>query len=106
MINQPAPARIAIGHAMVKGERVEVIVSLEWSRYFESLTSQTNLSASIGDTGSIGAAGASIGFLESGIGNDVEFVPGPRGEDGVIGPPGPAIFLLEDPVENDIFWRV
>lgn len=80
-------------------------ISVEWMRYLEQLTAQSNSFLASALVGAQGVAGASV-MLDDGGGADVEFVPGPKGERGERGEPGPAIFLLEDPVETEIFWKV
>ena len=97
--------RIAIGWATIDGKRVAITIDMEWDRFLDGLTAQSNAATAAALVGAQGAAGASVMTMDAGsFSGDVEFVPGPRGVKGDPGPAGPAIFLLEDPVENDIFW--
>jgi hypothetical protein len=97
-------SRIAIGHAMYGGQRVPVMVDLEWSRYFYNLTTALN-GGLAGFTGAQGQAGAAVA-LSSDEGGEVEFIPGPPGPKGDRGEPGPALWMLEDPQETEVFWKV
>lgn len=105
MISIPPPSRVALGTAIVDGKRVEIFLTAEWARYFQSINSMAVSSSQVGDNS---AVGASIMF-GSDAGNDsdnVLVVPGPAGASGLPGAPGPAIFMLQDPESNDIFWPV
>lgn len=134
MINVPPPTRIAFGTVMVNGKQMEVFLTTEWARYFESLNTQSNSTlASFNNF----ATGAFMGLLaEGGDGSDLilpppgppgppggtgatgpavilgdeggntEFIPGPPGRPGEPGQPGPAIFMLQEPETNDVFWPV
>lgn len=135
MINVPPPTRIAFGTVTVNGKQLEVFLSTEWARYFESLNTQSNstlqsfnnfstgafmgLLAEGGDasdsippppgprglTGDQGSTGPAV-ILGDESGGSTEFVPGPRGAPGEQGQPGPAIFMLQEPESNDVFWPV
>jgi hypothetical protein len=135
MISIPPPTRIAIGIATVAGQRIEIFLTAEWARYFESLNMQSNstlqnfnnfatgafmgLLAEGGDgaesippppgprgfPGDQGSTGPAITLGDEG-GGSTEFVPGPPGRDGEPGKPGPAIFMLQEPETNDVFWPV
>lgn len=71
-------SRIAIGHATYGGQRVPVMVDLEWSRYFFNLTTSLNAGLA-GFVGAQGSAGAAIAMLSDDGGGDIEFIPGPPG---------------------------
>ncbi|QYG07126.1 hypothetical protein [Janthinobacterium sp. PAMC25594] len=135
MISVPAPTRIAIGTAMVAGKQVEIYITPEWARYFESLNAQSSSTLqnfnnfamgafmgllaegsdgaeSIppppgprGFPGDQGSTGPAITLGDEG-GGSTEFVPGPPGRDGEPGKPGPAIFMLQEPETTDVFWPV
>jgi hypothetical protein len=135
MISVPPPTRIAIGTAMVNGQRIEIFLTTEWARYFEALNEQSSntlqnlnnfatgafmgLLAEGGDgsesmppppgqrglTGDTGATGPAVILSDEGSGA-TEFVPGPPGAPGAPGPAGPAIFMLQEPETNDVFWPV
>lgn len=95
-LNLPPPNRIAIGHVVVQGQRVEVFLDTEWARYFNSLNTQVVSTAGAtgfpGAPGSTGAAGSAVSFAgDSDV--SVEFIPGPRGEIGPKGDKGPMLFV-------------
>lgn len=102
-LSAPNPARIAIGAVVVNGQRIEVTLSAEWARFFESLTVTTNSNTAAALNGN-GAAG--LASLMADGGDSVEFVPGPQGAPGRQGDPGPALFILQDNDTNDIFWPI
>lgn len=95
MINVPPPTRIAIGTLTVNGKKLEMYLSTEWARYFESLNSQSNSTLQNLNnfaTGSFMALSA-----EGGDGGEsAPTTPGPRGLPGEVGLPGAAIFMLQD----------
>lgn len=129
MINVPPPTRVPIGAVTINGKQVEIFLSVEWARYFESLNGQSNttlqsfnnfatgafmgLLAEGGDgaesmlpppgprglTGDTGSAGPAVILGDEG--GNVEFVPGPTGRSGEQGPPGQAIFMLQDDAGAD-----
>lgn len=134
MINVPPPTRIAIGTVTVNGKQLEIFLTTEWARYFETLNSQSNSTLQSFNNF---ATGAFMGLLaEGGDGSDsippppgprglpgdtgatgpavilgdeasnTEFIPGPPGRQGEPGQPGPAIFMLQEPETNDVFWPV
>lgn len=134
MINVPPPTRIAIGTVTVNGKQLEVFLTTEWARYFESLNNQSNSTLSSfknfatgafmgllseggdgadssipppgprGLSGDTGAPGPAVILGDEG--GSTEFIPGPPGRPGDQGQPGPAIFMLQDPETNDVFWPV
>lgn len=134
MISIPPPTRVAIGTVSINGKQVEVFLTTEWARYFESLNIQSNstqqnfnnfatgafmgLLAEGGDgsdsippppgprglPGDPGATGPAVILGDEG--GNVEFIPGPPGSPGEPGQPGPAIFMLQEPENNDVFWPV
>jgi hypothetical protein len=104
----PPPSRVAIGTALVGGQRVDIYLNPEWARYFESLNTTVIVTSDAvglpGADGTTGAAGSGVAFSESG--GDTEFIPGPRGEQGPKGEPGPALFMFQEPESNDVFWPI
>lgn len=97
--------RISVGWATFNGQRVPITIDIEWDRYLQYLTDQSNSYQSSALVGAQGVAGVSV-MLDDGGGADVEFVPGPPGPKGDRGEPGPALWMLEDPQENVEFWKV
>lgn len=95
----PPPSRIAIGTATIGGQQVEIRLNPEWARYFESLTTLSNVTAAAvglpGAPGTTGAAGVGVSLSED-PGGSVEFIPGPPGPTGPQGAPGLPIGLLMD----------
>ena len=74
MISLPQPTRIALGTVNSGGSNIELFVSVEWARYFDTLNTQ----------------------VASNIGT-----PGPTGPTGLQGPQGPPVYLLQDePVQT------
>ena len=55
MISLPQPARIALGTVNSGGNNIELFVSVEWARYFDTLNTQG--ASGIGTPGTPGAAG-------------------------------------------------
>lgn len=134
MINTPPPTRVAIGSVVVAGKSVDIFLNVEWARYFESLSRQSNSTLSSfnnfatgafmgllaeggeafdsippppgppGPPGGTGATGPAVILGDEG--SNTEFIPGPPGPPGDQGQPGPAIFMLQEPESNDVFWPV
>ena len=74
MISLPQPTRIALGTVNSGGNNMELFVSVEWARYFDTLNTQ----------------------VASNVGT-----PGPTGPTGLQGPQGPPVYLLQDePVQT------
>lgn len=125
MLKVPPPTRVPLGALQVGSQKVELILSPEWARYFEALNSQVlanseNLArrdayaASIGETQDVsdplpgppgrpglqGDPGLPLFLLQDDVGES-PIVPGPAGHSGRQGEPGIALFLLhEDPSEQ------
>lgn len=100
MINVPPPTRIAIGTITVNGKQLEIYLSAEWARYFESLNSQSNSTLQSFNNF---AAGAFMGLLGEGDdgGGSTSAPPGPRGLQGDPGQSGLALFMLHDDSGSD-----
>lgn len=86
---------------MVGGQRVEVFLSPEWGRYFQSLNTVVDAGPATNDK----SAGFALALGES---ESVELIqiPGPQGQEGAQGPAGPALYLLQEPETNDVFWPI
>lgn len=92
-LSAPNQARIPIGAVVVNGQKLEVVINLEWARFFESLTVSTNSNTDAATNGKNGADGVAV--MIAGDGTDsVEFIPGPPGPNGKNGEPGPAVGML------------
>lgn len=95
--------------ATVAGQQVEVFLHPEWARYFDSLTTLSNVTAAAvglpGAPGTTGAAGVGVA-LNDDAGGNFEFIPGPPGPPGPPGAPGTPIFLMQEPENTDVFWPV
>lgn len=103
-INLPPPARIAIGTAVIKGQTVEVFITPEWARYFQTLNTSVSQTVTVVTSGD--ATGAHVGLLDendSAADQGMIAIPGPKGDQGS---PGPALFMLQEPENNDVFWPI
>lgn len=89
MLSVPPPTRVALGTLEVGGQRVDLFVSPEWARYFQSLTGQV-----LANAGALTESAQHAAFLSEGVeSSDVIPQPGPRGASGDA---GLALFLLQD----------
>lgn len=104
-LSAPNQARIPIGTVIVGGQKFEVVINVEWARFFESLTVSTNSNSAAAVNGKNGADGVAVMVTGDG-GDSVEFIPGPPGAPGRQGDPGPALFIMQDNDTNDIFWPI
>ena len=91
MLSVPPPTRVALGTLQVGGQRIELFLSTEWARYFESLNTQVLASAARLAAGDV----PGMAFLDD-SGDGLELIPGPRGATGLQGDLGPALFMLQD----------
>lgn len=89
MLSVP-PVRIPLGTLQVGGQKVELYLSPEWARYFQSLNSQVQASST-----ALAQSAALTPFLGD-TSELPDIVPGPPGERGLQGPPGVALFMLQD----------
>ncbi len=96
MLNVPAPTRIALGTVEIAGKKYEVFASVEWSRYFQQLNTQTLANAS-----SLDATQPHTALLNEAM-EAPDVFPGPPGPQGGQGDPGLALFLLQDTVEDQV----
>lgn len=90
MLSVPPPTRVAIGSIEINGRKVELFVSVEWSRYFESLNNEVVANAS-----ALAEAAQHAALLGGGDDAQDPFPsqPGPPGRAGEKGAP---LFLLQD----------
>lgn len=90
MLKVPPPTRVAIGTVQVAGTTYDVLVSVEWSRYFQAMTAETVA----------GAEARSMSPAYAALLNDAAEVPdefpGPPGPPGEQGAPGLSLFMLQD----------
>ena len=90
MLKVPPPTRVPLGTLQVGNQKIELVLSAEWARYFEALTAQVQSSSS-----ALAQSVALTAFL--GDAADVpDPVPGPPGDRGAEGAPGLALFMLQD----------
>jgi hypothetical protein len=89
MLSIPPPAGIAFGMIEVGGQKVELFMSKEWARYFQTLNNQVETSAGILTENAQHAAL----LLDSAETPDFFPSPGPQGERGAM---GPALFLMHE----------
>ncbi len=90
MLKVPPPTRVALGTIQVGGQKVELFLSPEWARYFESLNNQVHATA-----GFAAQSAALTAFLGDGS-ETPDVYPGPPGAPGLQGDPGMALFMLQD----------
>lgn len=90
MLKVPPPTRVPLGTLQVGGQKVELLLSPEWARYFQSLNSQVQAN---GDSLAQAAAHAS---LMSDAQDVPDVFPAPPGLPGMQGDPGMALFMLQD----------
>jgi hypothetical protein len=90
MLSVPAPTRIPLGTAQVGGQKVELFLSPEWARYFQSLNTQVQAN------GAALAQGAAHAALLGDATDAPDLFPAPPGPPGMQGDPGLALFMLQD----------
>jgi hypothetical protein len=90
MLNVPPPTRIALGTLQVGGQKLELFLSPEWARYFQSLNAQVQAT---GPT--LAQSAAQIALLGDAM-EAPDVFPGPPGQQGMQGAPGLALFMLQD----------
>jgi hypothetical protein len=94
MLSIPPSNRVAIGTVQVAGKTYEVFASLEWARYFQALTTQTNENAA-----GLNATQPFAAFLGD-TGEAPDVFPGPPGQAGLQGDPGLALFMLQESADE------
>jgi hypothetical protein len=90
MLSVPPPSRIAFGTLEVAGQKVELFMSAEWARYFQSLNTQV-----LANVAELTASAALTALLGDGA-DAPDIFPSPPGPPGQTGATGPALFLLQD----------
>jgi hypothetical protein len=90
MLSVPPPTRVALGTLEIGGQKVELFVSTEWARYFQSLNSEV-----LASSGTVAESAQHTASLSEG-GDTADFSPSPPGPSGAKGEMGPALFLLQD----------
>lgn len=130
-ITSPSQGRVAIGYAVIGGQKVEITLNDEWARFFDSValrlstaSSQiSNLQSAVdmssvlgvddggsgdammgppGRDGATGATGPALGLLIAEP-EQPDFIPGPPGPPGLQGNPGPALYLTQDQIDTETF---
>lgn len=90
MLKVPPPTRVPLGTLQVGNQKVEVFLSPEWARYFETLNAQVQASST-----ALAQSVALTAFL--GDAEDLpDVLPGPPGDRGAEGAAGLALFMLQD----------
>jgi hypothetical protein len=95
MLNLPPPTRIALGTVEVGGKKVELFLSPEWARYFQSLNTQVQ------ENGTALMKSAALPALLSDAMEAPDLFPAPPGPPGMQGAPGMALFMLQDDVRDE-----
>lgn len=90
MLSVPPPTRVALGTLQVAGQKVELFVSTEWARYFQSLTSVV-----LANSGALAESSQHTALL-SDAAEAPDFFPSPPGTAGAKGEMGFALFMLQD----------
>lgn len=90
MLSVPPPTRVALGTLEVGGQRLELFLSPEWARYFQSLTTKVQDHASALMENAQHAALMDEGAEAA---DTLPAPPGPRGEQGA---QGFSLFMLQD----------
>ncbi len=98
MLSLPPPTRIPWATVEVGGKKVELFLSPEWARYFQSLN------AEVQSSGSALAQSPALTALMAEASSEPDVIPGPPGERGLEGAAGLALFMLQDsPDEQQMF---
>lgn len=90
MLSVPPPTRVAIGTIQIEGKKLELFVSVEWARYFESLNIKV-----VANTSAIAEAAQHAALLGEG-GEVPDPYPSQPGAPGQKGDGGPALFMLQE----------
>lgn len=90
MLSVPAPTRIPLGTLQVGGQKVELFLSPEWARYFQSLNSQVQANSA-----TLAQSQALAAFLGD-VSDVPDYFPAPPGQRGEEGIPGAALFMLQE----------
>lgn len=90
MLNIPPPTRVAFATLQIDGQKIEVFLSPEWARYFQTLNSQVKANSA-----SLAQSNAQAALLADAT-EVPDMFPGPPGPPGMQGDPGLALFLLQD----------
>lgn len=90
MLKVPPPTRVPWGTVQIGNQKIELMMSPEWARYFEMLNAQVQASST-----ALEQSAALTAFL--GDAADIpDPLPGRQGDRGAEGAPGPALFMLQD----------
>jgi hypothetical protein len=90
MLKVPPPTRVPLGTLQVGNQKVDLFLSPEWARYFETLNAQVQTSST-----ALAQSVALTAFL--GDAEDLpDALPGPPGDRGAEGAAGLALFMLQD----------
>lgn len=95
MLRVPPPTRVALGTLQIGGQKVDLFLSPEWARYFESLNNQVQATAD-----RAAQSAALTAFLGEGS-EAPDVLPGPPGQAGLQGEPGLPLFLLQDDLAEE-----
>ena len=90
MLKVPPPTRVPLGTLQVGNQKIELIMSPEWARYFEKLNAQVQTSSS-----ALAQSAALAAFLGD-TADAPDTIPGPAGDRGAEGAQGLALFMLQD----------
>lgn len=94
MLNVPGPTRVAFGAVQIGGQKYEVFLTPEWSRYFQSLNSEVQSNSQ-----SIRQSNAQAALLADSM-EIPDVFPGPPGPRGFQGDQGLALFMLQESADE------
>lgn len=95
MLKLPAPTRIPLGTLQVGGQKVELFLSPEWARYFDSLNTEVQAAGA-----ALAQSNALTALLDDAR-QDPDVLPAPPGPRGMQGDPGLALFMLQDDTREE-----
>lgn len=95
MLKVPPPTRIALGTLQVGAQKIELFLSPEWARYFESLNNQV-----LANGAALEQSAALPALLADSM-DAPDLFPSPPGPPGMQGDPGLALFMLQDDTRDE-----
>lgn len=94
MLKVPPPTRVPLGTLEIGGRKVELFLSIEWARYFQSLNSEV-----LASSAALAQSAALTAFMGDASESPDQF-PGAPGVAGLQGDPGLALFMLQESADE------